>query len=64
MRFEGSKGDFSVQDTNYGIIRAIGGVWIAIRREIRVLVLLFEGNLTFLVILRGVFGESGSNRRF
>ena len=55
MRFEGSRGDFSVQDTNYGIIMAIGGVWIAIRRGIRVLGLLFRGNLTFLIILGGNF---------
>ena len=25
MRFGGSKGDFSVQDTHYGIIMAVGG---------------------------------------
>ena len=25
MRFEGSRGDYDVRDTNYGIIMAIGG---------------------------------------
>ena len=56
MRFEGSRGGFSVRDTNYGIIMAIGGgVWIAIIREIWVLGLLFRGNLTFLIILGGNF---------
>ena len=56
MRFEGFRGDYNVRDTNYGIIMAIGGVWIAIRRGIRVLGLLFRGNWTFSVILVGNSG--------